>query len=79
MSSATLQVRPSISRRWIEHVLGNWEIVYEHVSIFLPPQAVAPVLAQFYRAMIRNTKFDWILRKPTDHLLFRRGPIVLEL
>ena len=68
-----------MSRRWIKRVLGEWEIIYEHVSIFLPPQTVAPVLAEFYKAMVRNSIFDWVLRKPTGHLLLRRGSIELEL
>lgn len=79
ISSAALQVRSSISRRWIQRVLGKWEIIYEHVSIFLPPQTVAPVLAEFYNSIIRNTISDWVLRMPTNHLLLRRGSIELEL
>ena len=75
---AVLRITSSISRRWDKHVLGSWEVIYEHVSVFLPPQAVAPILAEFYREMIRNTVFDWIMERPTGHLLLRRGSIELE-
>ena len=77
--SAVLEIRSSISPRWSSRVLGNWEVIFEHISIILPPQAFAPVLAEFYKEIIRRTTLDWILERPAGHFFIRRGSIELEL
>ena len=72
--------RSPMSRRWLLHLLGNnWEVIHEHVSVFLPPEAVAPILTEFYKSIMDSTLSTWIHTEAESHFRIIRGLMELEL
>lgn len=79
LRSAASSGKTPVSRRWMSDPLGNnWEVVHEHISIFLPPATVAQILTELYISLMETTVSTWMYTDATSHFIVKKGLLELE-